>query len=198
MGIAKCFRWLKSNFFQNLDNFIFLTPYFWTVCPLVNFQPTTVDGISICLLCFRNTTLTTCPCIQLVQVSLPRPHAFTCTHSHVQTYILTLAYTHACMCECGHKHARTHARTHMHIYILVHVSALECAGKPYDTDTHICCDGHLHRNSEYWGRLSCCQAKAYNAKTHVCCDWDRVMPKEWVKGHGKECYGRRFTSNADS
>ncbi|KAI0213443.1 hypothetical protein LSAT2_001530 [Lamellibrachia satsuma] len=80
----------------------------------------------------------------------------------------------------------------------IFTDTLECAGKPYDTDTHICCDGHLHRNSEYWGRLSCCKAKAYNAKTHVCCDWDRVMPKEWVNGYGEECYGRRFTSNADS
>ena len=39
----KRFRWLKN-------------PDFWTVCLLVDFQPTTVDGISIRMLCFRKTT----------------------------------------------------------------------------------------------------------------------------------------------
>ena len=57
----KSIRWLKSHFCPHLDNFLFFTHDFWTVCP--------VDGISICALWFRKTTyscsVTTCPCIKL-------------------------------------------------------------------------------------------------------------------------------------
>ena len=68
------FWWLKSHFCLHLVNFVFLTPDFWTVCLLVDFQHTTVNGISICVcyVCFRKTTLTTCPCIQLIPVSTTR------------------------------------------------------------------------------------------------------------------------------
>ena len=46
-------RWFKSNFFPHLINVVFLAPDVWTACLLVDFQPTTVDGISIWKLCFR-------------------------------------------------------------------------------------------------------------------------------------------------
>ena len=45
-------RWLKSPLYPHLVKFVYLTPDLWTMFLLVDFRPTIVDGISICVLCF--------------------------------------------------------------------------------------------------------------------------------------------------
>ncbi|KAI0215914.1 hypothetical protein LSAT2_032049 [Lamellibrachia satsuma] len=73
----------------------------------------------------------------------------------------------------------------------------ECAGKPYYTDTHICCDGHLYTRPEDWNVVLCCKDKMYNQDTHTCCGLESLMLNEWLYVFASECYDQQPTPSAD-
>ncbi|KAI0234612.1 hypothetical protein LSAT2_015079 [Lamellibrachia satsuma] len=72
-----------------------------------------------------------------------------------------------------------------------------CSGIPYDTKTHMCCEGRWYKRPEDWDRALCCKDKIYDLDTHSCCGEEIIVSKEYAYDHRYECYGRQSKPSAD-
>ncbi|KAI0221749.1 hypothetical protein LSAT2_026978 [Lamellibrachia satsuma] len=57
----------------------------------------------------------------------------------------------------------------------------ECACKPFNRHTHICCDDQLHKRPAGWRYVFCCGTLVYNPKTNMCCGNTRIVSTVGMK-----------------